>query len=91
MRWPLVFGLVVAAFAIAGCGSSAVEAITISTPPSVTAITDPVTTTTAPPSTTTENVAIRIWGQCDGAYAYESVMGAEISLPSIVAKYVEKG
>lgn len=34
-----------------------------------------------------EDDVITIWGECDGLYTYESVMGASISLPKIDIEY----
>ena len=30
---------------------------------------------------------ITIWGECDGLYSYESVLGSKVSLPKIDVKY----
>lgn len=34
-----------------------------------------------------EGDIITIWGECDGLYSYESVLGSKVSLPKIDVKY----
>lgn len=34
-----------------------------------------------------EDDIITIWGECDGLYSYESVLGSKVSLPKIDVKY----
>ena len=34
-----------------------------------------------------EDDIITIWGECDGLYSYESVLGSKVSLPKINVKY----
>ena len=34
-----------------------------------------------------EDDIITIWGECDGLYSYESVLGSKESLPNIDVKY----
>jgi len=37
-----------------------------------------------------EDDIINVWGECTGSYDYTSVIGAELSVPAIEAKYIEK-
>ena len=36
-----------------------------------------------------EDDIVNIWGTLTGEYSYESVLGAQITIPSIKAKYME--
>jgi hypothetical protein len=37
-----------------------------------------------------EDDVVWLWGECRGAFSYTSIMGAEITIPGILAEYVEK-
>ena len=37
-----------------------------------------------------EDDIINLWGECTGAYQYTSVAGWNLSVPGILARYVEK-
>ena len=37
-----------------------------------------------------ENDQVTVYGYCDGAYTYTSTIGAQITLPKIDAKYIDK-